>query len=92
MTDDDDCTKARMVHALLSSALPHRTDENLKKAADLLVEDGDFQEQKASLLAIQTAMMAIENGASAAEGEGLLIQATREAASWVQRCSKDSQC
>ena len=88
---DDDCAKARTVHALLSSAFPHRTDENLKKAADLLVKDGDFQEQKAALLAIQTAMAAIEEGASAAEGERLLIEATRQAASWVQRCSKDAR-
>ena len=91
MTDDDGCAKARMVHALLSSALPHRTDENLKKAADLLIEDGDFQEQKAALVAIQTAMAAIENGVGAAEGESLLIEATRQAASWVRRCSTDTQ-
>lgn len=87
----DDCAKARIVHALLSSALPHRTDENLKKAADLLLIDGDFEEQKPALLAVQTAMAAIENGVSAAEGESLLLQATREAALWVQRCSGDTQ-
>jgi hypothetical protein len=88
---DDDRAKARMVHALLFSALPHRTDENLKKAADLLIKDGDFQEQEATLLAVQTAMAAIENGVSAAEGESLLIQATRKAASWLQRYPSDTQ-
>ena len=75
-----------MVHALLSSARPHRTDTNIKKAADFLLIEGDFQEQKLTLLAAQTAMAAIENGVSAAEG----IRATREAALWVQRCSRDT--
>ena len=87
----DDFAKARTVHGLLTSALPHGTDENLKKAAELLLMDGDFQDQKPTLVAVQIAMAAIENGASAAEGESLLIQATREASSWVQRCSKNTQ-
>lgn len=87
---DNDSAKARVVHALLSSALPQRTDENLKKAADLLLKDGDFHEQKATLLAIQTTMAAIEDGASAAEAEQLLVQATRQAESWITRCSKDA--
>ena len=89
MTDDDGA-QARMVHALLIEALPHRTDENLKKAADLLVEGRCNQEQKATLLAVQTAIAAIENGAGAAEGQSLLIQATRKAASWAQRYSSDA--
>jgi len=87
----DVSAKARTVHALLSTALPHRTDEGLKKAADLLLMDGEFQDQKPVLLVIQTAMAALENGVSAAEGESLLIQAKREAESWVQRCSRDMQ-
>src|SRR5262245_21681694 len=71
----DNCVKARTVHELLSSAHPHRTDENLKKAADLLLGDGDFQERKPVFLAVQMAMAAIDNGVSAAEGERLQIQA-----------------
>ena len=69
----DHCATARMVHELLSSAHPHRTDGKSKKAAYRLLIDGNFQEQKPALLAVQTAMAAIENGVSAAEGEGLLM-------------------
>jgi hypothetical protein len=83
----DDGAKAREVHALLSLALPNRTDENLKKAADLLLADGSFQDEKPILLALQTMLAAIENGASAADSETMLRSATQEAALWVQRCS-----
>ena len=51
----------------------------------------DDKSQKATLLAVQTARAAIENGVSKTEGESLLIQASGQPRSWVQRCSSDTQ-
>lgn len=83
----DDVTKARQVHALLSSAHPHRGDKDLMEAASLLVMDRNAEQQGSPLLAIQTAITAIENGVGSIEGQKLLLEATREASLWVQRCS-----
>jgi hypothetical protein len=85
------CAKALEVHALLFSALPNRTEENLKKAAELLLTDGNFQEQKSTLVAILSAIAALENQVGAAEGETLLLQATQEALLLVQKCCSDRQ-
>ena len=82
----DDCACARRLHALLCSARPHVNDSNLKKAAELALKmvHNDPQEKKSTLLAIQIAVAAIENSASAADGEKLVLQATRAAEQWVK--------
>jgi hypothetical protein len=88
MTDSEHSV-AREVHALLLSAHPHVTDPNLGKASELAsgernptVRPGDdFRTD--TLLAIQNARQAIVAGASAAEGEKLLLVAIRAAERWV---------
>lgn len=85
------CACARRLHALLAAALPHVNDGNLRKASDLALtmSHDDPQERKSTLLAIQTAVVAIENSASAADGEKLLLEAIRAAEQWVKAaCSK----
>jgi hypothetical protein len=77
---------AREVHALLLSAHPQPTDVNLAKSAELAsgarrAED-DFR--AVTFLAIQKARKAIADGASASEGEQLLLEAIRAAEHWVE--------
>ena len=91
MTTTDDCANARKVYALLCLAHPHKGDDNLEKAVELalMAARGNFQEHKSTLLAIQSTIAGIENGVGAAEGEKLLLQATRAAEQWVSlACSE----
>jgi hypothetical protein len=81
---------AHEVHALLLSAHPRPTDGNLAKAAQLAAERNttvrprdDFGAD--TFLAIQKARKAITEGASAAEGEQLLLDAIRAVERWVAR-------
>ena len=90
----DSCTMAREVHALLGSAHPHAGDTNLARAAELAtgaIEPnplGSDKLQQETFLAIQTARKTIESGASAANGEELLLDAVRAAEQWVsEACS-----
>ena len=74
---------AREVHALLLSAHPQAADINLTKAAELasaasdttMRQNDEFREY--TFLAIQNARIAITEGASAAVGEQLLLDASR---------------
>ena len=89
---DKDCAIAREVHALLTSAFPHAGDINLAKAADLVSlatetkirGDDDDGAKECTLLAIQKAIRAIEEGSGAAESEGLLLGAVRSVEQWVR--------
>ena len=87
---DDNCATAREVHALLSSAHPHPGEIDLAKAAELaspatkITLRGHDNVQERTFLAIQKAKEAIDNGAGAAEGEELLLDAVRIAEQWVR--------
>jgi hypothetical protein len=74
VTDHANST-AREVHALLLEAHPEAYNVNLAKAAHL-TEAGDDQFQLDTLVAIRNLQKAIENGASSAERESLLLHAT----------------
>jgi hypothetical protein len=88
----DQCASARRLHALLAAALPHVNDGNLREASDiaLTMSHDDPQERKSTLLAIQIAVVAIENSASAADGQKLLLEANRAAEQWVKAACSDS--
>ena len=86
----DICATAREVHALLNSALPHAGDSNLEKAAALasITTDSNLQPgdnvRKSTFLAIQKATKLIDEGADAAKGQELLVDAIRIAEQWVR--------
>jgi hypothetical protein len=73
------------VHVLLLEARPEPGNVNLAKAAHLAETTGlpsdDLQSK--TFVAIKNVQTAIENGASAAEGEQLLMQAVSVAAHWA---------
>ena len=90
---NDSYTIARQVHTLLVSAHPHAGDTNLENAAKLATTaiepnaSGSIKLQQKTVLAIQTAGTTIESGASAANGEELLLDAVRAAEQWVRGAS-----
>jgi hypothetical protein len=89
MTDQEHAI-AHQVHALLQSAHPQPTDIHLPKACELASAGlneaarphDDFR--ASTFLAIQKARQAIVDGASADEGEKLLLDAIRAAEHWVK--------
>lgn len=82
----NESSPAHEVHVLLLSAHPHSGDADLSKAGELASRpDGGRDEFRGkTLLAIQTAQRAIAEGASADEGEQLLLRAIRAAEQWVR--------
>ena len=87
---DDQRSIASQVHELLLSAHPQTADVNLAKAADLISTEINAPVQTpddlraAAFLVIQNLRQAMTEGASAAEGEKLLLEAINTAAHWVQ--------
>jgi hypothetical protein len=73
------------VHALLLEARPEPGNVNLAKGAHLAETTGLPREdlQFKTFVAIKNVQTAIENGASAAEGEQLLMHAVSVAARWA---------
>ena len=84
MTDHANST-AREVHALLLEAHPEGYNVTLAKAAHLTEAAGDHSDQFQldTLVAIRNLQKAIENGASSAERESLLLHATSIALKWA---------
>jgi hypothetical protein len=93
MTDDQEYQIAREVHALLLSAHPQPTDSNLAEAYKLASTERCTTARSlddlraATFLATQKARQAVEAGASADEGEKLLLAAVRAAEHWVTALS-----
>jgi hypothetical protein len=89
MTEDEEYQIAREVHALLMSAHPQPTDPNMAEACKLASTERCTTARPrddlraATILAIQKARLAIVAGASADEGEKLLLAAVRAAEHWV---------
>jgi hypothetical protein len=82
---DDAKTIARQVHMLLLAARPEANDANLVKAAHLAEAAGEPGNhlQLETFVAIRNIETAIENGASAAELESLLMHAIDMALRWI---------
>ena len=77
---------AQEIHELLLNARPQRDDPNLSKAAlfQSSVPTSQFSPLRdETFLAIRTLQAAIQRGASAAEGEKLLLEAIRVAEQWA---------
>jgi hypothetical protein len=76
---------AREVHALLLEAHSQARNINLAKAAHLAETDGNPSDhfQLDTFVAIRNLETAIENGASAAEREPLLLNAISIALKWA---------
>jgi hypothetical protein len=89
----DHCACARRLHALLAAALPHVHDGKLREASDvaLTMSPNDPRERNSTLLAIQIAVIAIENSASAADGQKLLLEATKAAEQRVQAARSNAK-
>jgi hypothetical protein len=78
---------ASEVHELLLEARPQVNDENLARAAEItsspdLIAHDDLRANV--FLAIQRLRKAIADGASASEGEDLLLDAISAAEHWVR--------
>ena len=82
---DSEHSIAGEVHALLLSAHPEQADVNLIKAAELASQQQEAGHDLRAITntAIQKVMIAIAEGASAAEGEQLLLESIRAAEHWV---------
>jgi hypothetical protein len=76
---------AREVHALLADAHPQTNDVNLLKAAHLAEAAGAPGDrlQMQTFISIRNIETAIQNGASAAELERLLLRACDVALRWM---------
>ena len=81
---------AHDVHKLLLEADPHADDVNLVKAAHVAETTGVPRDhlQLETFVAIRNLRTAIENGASAAEAEALLLHAVDVAERWVEQATK----
>lgn len=84
MTDHANST-AREVHALLLEARAQAQEVNLAKAAHLAETAGDPNDyfQLDTFVAIRNLQTSIENGASAADLEPLLLNAINVALKWA---------
>ena len=77
---------ARQVHELLLSARPQSGDADLARAAELASSPQVAPQEisRKAFLAIQQTQQAMAEGASAADGEQLLLNAIRAAELWVK--------
>jgi hypothetical protein len=86
MTSSAGDTTARQVHELLLSARPQSGNADLARAAELASspQAGPQEISRKAFLAIQQTQQAMAEGASAADGEQLLLNAIRAAELWVK--------
>jgi hypothetical protein len=84
--DDDEKRIAGGVHALLMNARPHTDDINIARASELassaVPSSSADGERAAVVAAIEKLRVSIGGGASAAEAERLLLDATYLAERW----------
>ena len=80
---------AREVHELLLSAHPHADDDDLARAAELAKADDQRSPRDHVRAAVSVAILelqkSIEDGASGADLERLLLDAIEAAGRWVKR-------